>query len=94
MVIAVSALYLRHTLPTVDTIDGIKIDCYSADHLPPHIHAIYNEHEALIEIKTRNIYTGSLPPKQLKKAKLYIASNEDVLLEIYYTLNERLRPYV
>lgn len=85
---------LHGTLPTVDNIDGIKIDCYSADHLPPHVHAIYNEHEALIEIKTRNIYAGSLPPKQLKKAKLYITSIEKDLLEIFYTLNERLRPHV
>lgn len=85
---------LHSTLPTVDTIDGIKIDCYSTDHLPPHIHAIYNEYEALIEIKTQNIYTGSLPSKQLKKAKLYVLTNEEDLLEIFYTLNERLRPHV
>ena len=81
-------------MPTVETIDGIKIDCYSADHLPPHIHAIYNEHEALIEIKTLNIYAGSLPSKQLKKVKHYVKANEEDLLEIFYSLNERLRPNV
>lgn len=78
-------------MPTYEITQGIKIDCYSGDHLPPHIHAIYNEHEALIEIKTGKIYAGSLPSKQFKQALKYVKSNEADLLETFYTLNERLR---
>lgn len=37
---------------TIKTIDGTKIDVYSREHLPPHFHAIYAEHEKLIEIET------------------------------------------
>ena len=79
-------------MPTYDIIDGIKIDCYSGDHLPPHIHAIYKEHEALIEIKTLAVYRGALPSKQLKKASAYVKENENDLLELFYALNETLRP--
>lgn len=81
-------------MPTYEIILGIKIDCYSGDHLPPHIHAIYNEHEALIEIKTGKVYVGSLPVKQLKQAVKYVEANEEDLLEIFYTHNERLRKNV
>ena len=79
-------------MPTYGIINGIKIDCYSGDHLPPHIHAIYNEHEALIEIKAQEVYVGSLPSKQLKMAKAYVKENEADLLELFYALNEMLRP--
>ncbi|HKQ37211.1 MAG TPA: DUF4160 domain-containing protein, partial [Verrucomicrobiae bacterium] len=34
---------------------------YYRDHPPAHFHAIYGDHEALIEIASGNIYRGSLP---------------------------------
>jgi len=34
---------------------------YYRDHPPTHFHAIYAEHEALVEIETGRIYQGSLP---------------------------------
>ena len=55
-------------MPTVDNFNGIKINIYNGDHRPPHIHAVYNEHEVLIVIETSEIYVGSLPNKQLKKS--------------------------
>jgi hypothetical protein len=35
------------------------------DHQPPHFHAIYGEHEALIEIETLPIFRGSLPTPRI-----------------------------
>lgn len=78
-------------MPTYEIIKGLKINCYTIEHLPPHIHAVYNEHVALIEIKTGNIYAGYLPAKQLKDAVKYVKSNKAYLLETFYTLNEQLR---
>ena len=48
-------------MPNIDTIKGIKININPNDHVPPHIHAIYGEHEALIEVKTQKTYAGFLP---------------------------------
>jgi len=62
------------------------------EHLPPHIHAQYNEHEALIEIKTKKLYAGYLPIKQFKKTINYVEQHEGILLETFYKLNENLRP--
>ncbi len=35
------------------------------DHEPPHLHAIYADDEALIEIETLAIYRGELPRRAL-----------------------------
>ena len=48
-------------MPTIKIIDSIKILIYFNDHLPPHFHAVYNEYEVLIEIKSLAIYAGELP---------------------------------
>lgn len=53
-------------MPTLHIINSIKIDVYSRDHLPPHFHALYAEHEILIVIKTLKTYAGSLPARQHK----------------------------
>lgn len=39
---------------------------YRPDHPPPHLHAQYGEHVAQIELATRRIINGSLPPRALR----------------------------
>lgn len=48
-------------MPELCRFYGIIIRMFWADHPPPHFHAIYGEHEALIEIRTSEIIEGSLP---------------------------------
>lgn len=48
-------------MPEVSRFYGIIIRFYYRDHPPTHFHAIYGEHEALIEIETGAIHRGSLP---------------------------------
>jgi hypothetical protein len=38
---------------------------YFTDHAPPHFHAVFNEHEAEINIRTLEMLAGSLPRQQL-----------------------------
>jgi len=80
-------------IPTVHTIDSIKIDVYSREHLPPHFHALYAEHEILIVIKTLGTYAGSLPNRQ-HKTVLEWAKDEKIkalLLVFFTTLNPNVR---
>jgi hypothetical protein len=51
-------------MPTIHIINSIRIDVYAREHMPPHFHAIYAEHEMLVEIATLAIYAGWLPLKQ------------------------------
>jgi len=54
-------------MPTIKTIDNIKIDIYSREHPPPHFHAKIAEYEALIENYTLETYAGSIPKPQRNK---------------------------
>lgn len=45
-------------MPTIDSFNGIKIHVYNGEHRPPHIHADYNEYEALIEIERGSFIPG------------------------------------
>ena len=78
-------------MPNVDSFDGIKIHIYNGDHRPPHIHAVYNEYEILIQIENGQIYAGDMPNKQLKKAFDWLSGNTDYALEVFYELNPELK---
>ena len=77
-------------MPTVKTIDKIKIDIYSREHSPPHFHAKFAEFEELIEIETLKTYAGNLPRVQRKKVTDWAAGNIQFLLDIFNQLNPRL----
>ncbi|OFV93130.1 MAG: transcriptional regulator [Acidobacteria bacterium RIFCSPLOWO2_12_FULL_65_11] len=49
------------------------------DHAPPHFHAEYGEHEVLMEIETRAVYAGSLPPRALALVREWAAAHQEDL---------------
>ena len=77
-------------MPTIDYIDGIKINVYNGEHRPPHIHATYNEYEVLIVIETGEIYAGDLPNKKLKLVNEWLIGNSDWAMEVFQQLNPHL----
>ena len=54
-------------MPVLSRFYGIIIRMYfqQAEHNPPHIHAIYGEDMAAINIQTSEVIEGHLPPKDL-----------------------------
>lgn len=52
-------------MPEVSRFFGVVIRMFFNDHEPPHFHAVYGEHEALIEIETLALYRGRLPGRAL-----------------------------
>ena len=52
-------------MPEVSRFFGIVIRIFFNDHAPAHFHAVYGEHEALIEIETLAVFRGSLPRRAL-----------------------------
>ena len=52
-------------MPEVSRFFGIVVRLFHGDHQPPHFHAIYEDHEALIEIETLAVYRGWLPRRAL-----------------------------
>ena len=54
-------------MPVISGFYGIIIRMYfqQSEHNPPHIHAIYGENMAVININSGEVLEGELPPKAL-----------------------------
>ena len=59
---------------------GIVIYMYFADHNPPHFHAIYAEHEALVRIDDGSIVRGDLPRTAAKLVEQWRTLHGEELL--------------
>jgi hypothetical protein len=55
----------NRAMPTLSMFYGIVIQMFWQEHPPPHFHALYAEHEALIDIQTLEVIKGSLPRRAL-----------------------------
>lgn len=52
-------------MPEISRFYGIVIKMYFGDHPPPHFHAEYGEHEAVVGIETLTVIAGRLPPRAI-----------------------------
>jgi hypothetical protein len=53
-------------VPRISFFYGIVITMYFYDHEPPHFHAQYAEHHAVIMIESDEVLVGELPTRALK----------------------------
>jgi len=53
--------------------EGVNIIIRSREHLPPHIHALCGDDEALINIRTGEMFEGYIPAKKLKVVLEWLA---------------------
>lgn len=69
-------------MPTISQFFGILIHMYvRGEHNPPHFHALYAEHEVLIDIQTLAIIRGSLPRRALAMVREWAVENRTELME-------------
>ena len=66
-------------VPRISAFYGIVIWMYYDDHNPPHFHATYGEHEALIELDGLHIVRGSLPARALRLVEEWAGQHVDEL---------------
>lgn len=52
-------------MPTISVFYGIVIQMFWQDHAPSHFHALYAEHEALIDLRDLHVMRGSLPRRAM-----------------------------
>lgn len=67
-------------MPRLSEFYGIVIYMYFADHNPPHFHAIYAEHEALVRIDDGAIVRGELPRTAAKLVEQWRTLHSEELL--------------
>ncbi|GAB4353069.1 MAG: hypothetical protein Fur0042_21760 [Cyanophyceae cyanobacterium] len=67
-------------MPEISRFYGISIKIFFGDHLPPHLHAIYGEYNALFGIETLSIIEGDLPNRAEKLVLEWTALYQSDLL--------------
>ena len=68
-------------MPTISAFFGIVIQMFWRDHGPPHFHAIYGEHEAIIDIRALRVIRGGLPPRARQLVREWALEHRDELME-------------
>jgi hypothetical protein len=66
-------------VPELSRFFGIVVRMFFNDHDPAHFHAVYGEHEALIEIDTLALYRGDLPRRALALVLEWASLHRDEL---------------
>ena len=69
-------------MPVLSKFYGITIRMYfqQSEHNPPHIHALYGDDIAAVEIQTGEILEGGLPPKALSMVREWTELHKNDLL--------------
>ncbi len=78
-------------MPTISLFFGIVIRMYYDDHAPPHFHAYYQEHAAVILIDTLAIRDGYLPRRAMAMVLEWAAGHREEL-HTDWTLAAEHRP--
>lgn len=79
-------------MPEISRFFGIIIRMYFDDHNPPHFHAEFQEHRAIIDIQNPMLLDGYLPPKQLKLVQAWALIHQE-LLENFINLGKDFKSY-
>ena len=74
-------------MPALSKFYGIIIRMYfqQAEHNPPHIHALYGEDMAAVDILTGEVLEGYLPPKALAMVREWASIHKNDLLQMWET---------
>ena len=79
-------------MPTICTFFGIVIQMFWREHSPPHFHALYGEHEALIDIRTLDVIAGSLPRRALALTIEWAVEHRNELMEDWNLCQSKQMP--
>ncbi len=68
-------------------VDNFKIALYGMDHIPPHVHVITPDAEAVMEIETGDVVRGDVPRAVHRRAVEWISQNRETLLKTWNEWN-------
>ena len=68
-------------MPTISEFFGIVIRMYYDDHAPPHFHAYYQEHSAVMNIENLEVRSGNLPARATGLVLEWARLHQDELLQ-------------
>jgi hypothetical protein len=68
-------------VPTISVFYGVVIQMFWSEHGVPHFHALYAEHEAVIDIGELRVLRGGLPRRAMALVLEWAAEHRDELME-------------
>ena len=68
-------------MPEISRLFGIVIKMFWDDHNPPHFHAEYGEHKALVDIHNLSAFAGRLPPRVMGLVIEWATLHQQELIE-------------
>lgn len=80
-------------MPVISIFYGIVIQMFWSDHAPPHFHALYAEHEVLIDIQTLEIMKGSMPRRALAMILEWAQEHRAELMENWELCARKQSPH-
>jgi hypothetical protein len=79
-------------MPTISTFYGIIIQMFWREHGAPHFHALYAEHEAVVDIRELRVLRGSLPRRALALVLEWASEHRDELMENWNLCRKHQQP--
>lgn len=79
-------------MPTISAFYGILIQMFWQDHAPPHFHALYAEHEALVDIQTLEVIAGGMPRRALALVLEWAQEHRAELMEDWNLCSQNKSP--
>lgn len=76
-------------MPEISRFFGIAIKMFFNDHNPPHFHAEYGDHRALVDIRKLSAFSGRLPPRAMGLVIEWAALHQQELLEDWARAQEQ-----
>ena len=70
-------------MPELCRLYGIIIRIHLPDHPPPHFHAKYGEHEAVVNINLGTVSGGRLPPRARRLVEEWASLHRDELITVW-----------
>jgi hypothetical protein len=68
-------------MPTPNLFHGIVNQMFRQDHPPPNVHALYAEHEALVDIRKLDVMDGNLPRRALARVRQRARAHRAEMME-------------
>jgi hypothetical protein len=75
-------------MPTIAVVFGVRIMIYPKDHLPPHLHAKFAEHEAMISIVTGDVLEEALPRTKLSAVQEWLARRREQVAYVWREIRD------
>lgn len=79
-------------MPRISAFYGIIIYMYWHDHNPPHLHALYEGFEVLININDFSVYAGDFPGRAFGLLMEWISIHKEELLNNWELMKQSLPP--